>query len=158
MKVDFQVPENEKQVKSPPQTSITYALQLHQKLKILLSGGNQLTLPCRGDLHIWIIEWVSPLSGENRRLVTDEPDEFEKSPVEVPDFRRITDHCRGICRRMYLKWMKAKPEDVKMQPAGFRITRIFTDYAQKLTGHWFSAALAALLLPWSGAPAASSVW
>jgi hypothetical protein len=32
------------------------------------------------------------MSGENRWLVTDEPVGFEKSPVEVGDFRRITDH------------------------------------------------------------------
>ena len=31
--------------------------------------------------------------------------------------------------------MKAKPEDVNMEPVGFRITRILTDYAQKLPGH-----------------------
>ena len=34
--------------------------------------------------------------GENRQLVTDEPVEFEKEPVEVEDFRRITDHFRRI--------------------------------------------------------------
>ena len=28
---------------------------------------------------------------------------------------------------------KAKPKDVYMQPVGFRITRILTDFAQKLT-------------------------
>ena len=35
--------------------------------------------------------------------------------------------------------MKVKPQDVDMSdmsPAGFRITRISTDYAQKLPGHW----------------------
>ena len=31
---------------------------------------------------------------------------------------------------------KAKLEDVNMLPAGFRITRILTDYAQNLPGHW----------------------
>ena len=36
------------------------------------------------------------LLGENRRLVTDEPVEFEKSPVEVGDLRRITNHFGGI--------------------------------------------------------------
>jgi hypothetical protein len=43
-----------------------------------------------------------PLNGKNRQLVTDEPVEFEKYPVEVGDFRRITGHFRGICRRIYL--------------------------------------------------------
>jgi hypothetical protein len=39
---------------------------------------------------------------ENRQLVTDELVEFEKSPVEIQDFRRITDHFRGIYG-IYLK-------------------------------------------------------
>ena len=34
--------------------------------------------------------------GENRQLVTNEPVEFEKYPVEVQDCRKITDHSRGI--------------------------------------------------------------
>jgi hypothetical protein len=29
------------------------------------------------------------MNGENRLLVTDEPVEFDKSPVEVQDFRKI---------------------------------------------------------------------
>ena len=36
--------------------------------------------------------------GENRQLVTDEPVEFEKQPVEVQDCRKFTDHFRGIYR------------------------------------------------------------
>jgi hypothetical protein len=37
--------------------------------------------------------------GENRKLVIDEPVEFEKQPVEVhQDCRKITDHFRGIYR------------------------------------------------------------
>ena len=44
--------------------------------------------------------------GENRRLGTDDPVEFEKQPVEVRNFRRITGHSRGIYRRIYLKWLK----------------------------------------------------
>ena len=35
---------------------------------------------------------------ENQQLVSDEPVEFEKQPVEVQDCRRITDHFRGIYR------------------------------------------------------------
>ena len=35
---------------------------------------------------------------ENRQLVTDEPAEFEKKPVEVQDCRKITDHLRGISK------------------------------------------------------------
>jgi hypothetical protein len=34
--------------------------------------------------------------GENWQLVTDEPVEFEKIPVEVQDCRKITNHFRGI--------------------------------------------------------------
>ena len=47
----------------------------------------------------------------NWRLVAYELVEFEKEPVEVRDFRRITDHFRGLYR-IYLKRMKAKLEDV----------------------------------------------
>jgi hypothetical protein len=43
------------------------------------------------------------LSGKNRRFVTDEPVEFEKQPVEVGDFHRITDRFGGIYGRIYLK-------------------------------------------------------
>ena len=36
--------------------------------------------------------------GKNRQLVTDEPVEFEKQPVEVQDCRKITDYFRRIYR------------------------------------------------------------
>jgi hypothetical protein len=42
------------------------------------------------------------MSGKNRRLVTDELVKFEKSLAEVGDFRRITDHFKGIYE-LYLK-------------------------------------------------------
>ena len=42
---------------------------------------------------------------ENRQLVTYEPVEFEKYPVEVQDCRKITDHFRGIYR-IYLNLIK----------------------------------------------------
>ena len=35
---------------------------------------------------------------ENRQLVTDEPVEFEKQPIEVQDCRKITDCFIGIHR------------------------------------------------------------
>ena len=38
------------------------------------------------------------MNRENQPLVTDEPVEFEKYLVEVQDFRKITDHFRGIQR------------------------------------------------------------
>ena len=45
--------------------------------------------PCnRFDLETMI--------GENRQLVTNEPIEFEKQPIEVQDCRKITDRFRGI--------------------------------------------------------------
>ena len=34
-------------------------------------------------------------NGESRPLITDEPDEFQKQPVEVQDFRKISDCFRG---------------------------------------------------------------
>jgi hypothetical protein len=43
-----------------------------------------------------------PLNMENQWLVTDDPIEYEKQPAEVGDFRRITDHFKGIYR-IYLK-------------------------------------------------------
>ena len=36
--------------------------------------------------------------GENQQLVTNEPVEFEKSSVEVQDYKKITNHFRGIYR------------------------------------------------------------
>ena len=38
------------------------------------------------------------MNTENRQLVTDEPVGFEKLPVEVQDFRKITNRFRGIYR------------------------------------------------------------
>ena len=43
--------------------------------------------------------------GENRQLVTNEPVEFEKWPVEVQDCRMITYHFRGIYK-IYLNLVK----------------------------------------------------
>ena len=36
-------------------------------------------------------------------MSTDEPVDFEKQPVEGGDFRRITNHFRGIHERIYLQ-------------------------------------------------------
>jgi hypothetical protein len=41
---------------------------------------------------------TTPVTGENRVLVTEEPVEFEKSPVGVQDFSKATHHSRGIHR------------------------------------------------------------
>ena len=35
---------------------------------------------------------------ENRELFTDEPVEFEKWPVKIEDYKKITDHFRIIYR------------------------------------------------------------
>ena len=43
--------------------------------------------------------------GDHRQLVTNEPVEFEKQPVEVEDCSKIIDHFRGIYR-MYPNIMK----------------------------------------------------
>jgi hypothetical protein len=42
------------------------------------------------------------MNGENRPLVADGPVEFEKQPVEVQGFRKITHHLRGL-QRIYVK-------------------------------------------------------
>ena len=43
--------------------------------------------------------------GENHQLVTNEPVEFEKKPVEVQDCMKITGHFKGIYR-IYLNSIK----------------------------------------------------
>ena len=45
------------------------------------------------------------MNEENQPVVTNEPVEFEKYPVEVQDFRKITNHLQGICR-IYLNFNK----------------------------------------------------
>ena len=63
--------------------------------------------------------------GENRQLVTNEPVGFEKSPVEVQDYRKITNRFRGIygiylnvikenrrmstCNRLDLQTLRSQP-------------------------------------------------
>jgi hypothetical protein len=46
--------------------------------------------------------YFKPTIGENRQLVTDEPVELEKQPVEVHDFGNIIHNVRGIYG-IYLK-------------------------------------------------------
>ena len=52
----------------------------------------------------------TPMNGENWPLVTDEPVEFEKEPVEVQDFRKITHHFR----RIYIIYPQINIENQKM--------------------------------------------
>ena len=55
------------------------------------------------------------LIGENRQLVTYEPVEFEKQPVEVvqDDSMQLTNHSRGNYE-IYSNLTKEDPEDVNM--------------------------------------------
>jgi hypothetical protein len=39
--------------------------------------------------------YTASMLGENRQLVTNEPVEFEKTPVKVQDYRKITNHFGG---------------------------------------------------------------
>ena len=41
---------------------------------------------------------MGTMIGANRQLVSHEPVEFEKQPVEVQDSRKITDLLKGIYR------------------------------------------------------------
>ena len=45
---------------------------------------------------------MGALLGKIRRLVIDEPVEFEKKPVDIRDFKRVIDRFRGIYG-IYLK-------------------------------------------------------
>ena len=64
-------------------------------------------------VEIEVVDGIGPTIGENRQLVTDELVEFEISPVEVQDSRKITDHFRGILWNIP-QFNKGKPEDVNM--------------------------------------------
>ena len=78
-------------------------LHLQDSVKMLLFGREE-----GGHQPSDIIEsshMHEPTSGKNRRLVTDEPIEFEKLVFEVGDFNSITNHFKGICK-IYLKWIK----------------------------------------------------
>ena len=65
------------------------------------------------------------MTGENRQLVTDEPVEFRKQPVEVQDYRKITDHFRGIYR-IYPNSMKKNRRMSTCKLVGLANTRIST--------------------------------
>ena len=88
------------------------------------------------DLHLM---WPSTLcvyvyryatNGENRSLVTNEPVEFEKQPVEVENLGRTTNHSRGGIYRMYLALLKKVPNN-HMEPFGVGSAWILTDYARE---------------------------
>ena len=65
---------------------------------------------------------------ENRRLVADEVVEFEESRLKLQTSGELPSILEIFYGRIFLQGMEAKPEDVNMLPAGFRITRILTDY------------------------------
>ena len=70
---------------------------------------------------------------KNRQLVTNEPVEFEKQPVEVHGSRKITDRFKGIYR-IYAHLIKETQRVATCnQPVGLANTRISTGYAQKLS-------------------------
>ena len=54
-----------------------------------------------------------PMNGGNRQLVTDGLVEFEKQPVEVIDFRKITDNFWRNLENI-TQIGKEKPKDVNM--------------------------------------------
>ena len=56
------------------------------------------------------------MNGENLPLVTDEPIEFEEKPLEVQDFKKCTNHSRGIYRinlKLIKKDQKTRPQKKK---------------------------------------------
>ena len=48
------------------------------------------------------------MSGKNRRLVADEPVEFEKKTVEVQDFRKFNDHLRWRYQLKLAIWVNMR--------------------------------------------------
>jgi hypothetical protein len=50
------------------------------------------------DLDLTMPKNFPAMIRENQQLVTDEPVEFEKKPVEIQDCKKITDRFRGIYR------------------------------------------------------------
>ena len=90
----------------------------------------------------------APLSGENWQLVTDVPVEFKKWPVEVWDFRRITDQFRGIYR-IYLKWIKQNWKISTCNRLDLDSLGSWTDHVQKLPRHWY-AIFGCKCVCWSG--------
>ena len=76
------------------------------------------------------------MSGKNWRLVAVEPVEFEKLPVEVQDWRKFTDHFRGIYR-IYIQLMKKNRKLSTCNRLDLKtLARILTSYAQIPPEHW----------------------
>ena len=68
-----------------------------------LNGADVLSLnlpPCSHISSPYITGFDTKViqQGENRQLVTDVPVEFQKYPIQIQGFRKITDQSRGIYR------------------------------------------------------------
>ena len=70
---------------------------------LLVEGCDYTCSETHCQVHDFIQNFLKAMNAENRPLVTDEPVEFEKYPVEVQDFREITHHLRGIYRIFLVK-------------------------------------------------------
>ena len=100
---------------------------------------------------------IAPMNGYNRLLFTVQPNEFEKKMGDVPDFRRITHHCRGTygiypklikknwkmstCNRVALKTLGSSPNPVEIgqnpsvsKPNWLHLTMIFRFFFNKKNG------------------------
>jgi hypothetical protein len=73
--------------------------------------------------------------GENRQLVTNEPVEFQKKPVEVQDCRKITDHFRGIYR-IYPNFIKEIRRMSTCNRLDFQTLRSLPIMLKNLPDHW----------------------
>jgi hypothetical protein len=62
--------------------------------------------------------------------LTHEPVEFEKYPVKVEHFRKLTDHFRVFCR-IFLTLRKANLRMSTCNRSDLQIVGISTDFAQK---------------------------
>ena len=64
------------------------------ELKSCFTGFNEYEVAVESDEHLG--HGFLSMHGKNRPLVTDELVEFEKLPIEMQDFGKITHHFRGI--------------------------------------------------------------
>jgi hypothetical protein len=84
---------------------------------------------------------TTPVTGENRLLVVEEPVEFEKSPVGVQDFSKATHHFRGI-HRIYPNLIKKNRKmstwnRLDLESLGYRlIMSKFFSYIGTLVSKW----------------------
>ena len=84
-----------------------------------------------------ILNVFSPMIGEHRQLVTNEPVEFEKYPVEVQDCRKITGHFRGIYR-IYPDLIKEYQRKLTCNRLDLQTLGSQLVMPKNLSDHWFS--------------------